>query len=70
MCDMIKTARDTFNSTICPSCGTPLVRVGLIWRAFQDDLEVWQCRSCGTKVRQTAKASKLPPQEPASFLAH
>jgi hypothetical protein len=28
-----------------------------IWRAFQDHLEVWECRSCAVSVTQTAKTA-------------
>jgi len=33
--------------------------VRTIWRAFQDDLEVFDCRSCGASVAQTAKAAQM-----------
>jgi hypothetical protein len=42
----------------CPICGRRTKRVHTIARTFQDDLEVWKCRSCGTSVTQTVNLAK------------
>jgi ribosomal protein L37AE/L43A len=57
-------------SPTCPTCGKAMVRAGTIWRAFQDDIEIWQCHACDETVRQTAKVGRLPAQELASWHLH
>jgi hypothetical protein len=42
----------------CPFCGRRTKRMRTIARTFQDDLEVWKCRSCGTSVMQTVNLAK------------
>ncbi len=42
----------------CPSCGKPMTYVQTIWRAFQPNLEIWDCRSCQKIVRQVATEAK------------
>jgi hypothetical protein len=42
----------------CPICDRRTKRVRTIARTFQDDLEVWKCRSCGTSVTQTVNLAK------------
>ncbi|HEY4919017.1 MAG TPA: hypothetical protein VII40_02835 [Xanthobacteraceae bacterium] len=44
-----------FNSLLCPNCAKPMTHVRTIWRAFQDNLEVLECRPCSISVSQTAK---------------
>jgi hypothetical protein len=44
-----------FNSLLCPNCAQPMGHVRTIWRAFQDNLEVLECRRCDISVCQTAK---------------
>ncbi len=60
----------TFDSTVCTMCGRPMRRVRTIWRAFQDDLEHWECTRCDVSVTQTVRASKMTPAEPVSRLMH
>jgi len=44
-----------FNSFLCPNCAKPMTHVRTIWRAFQDNLEVLECRRCNISVSQTVK---------------
>ena len=37
-------------------------RVRMIWRAFQDDMEVWECRECGASIAQTVNTARLARQ--------
>ncbi len=67
---MIKIPHDDFAATSCAVCGKPMLRVRTIWRAFQDDLEQWECGPCGVSMKQTARASKMTPAEPISRLSH
>ncbi len=67
---MTKFPDDAFDSTLCAVCARPMRRVRTIWRAFQDDLEHWECARCGVSVTQTARASKMMPAEPVSRLTH
>ncbi len=47
------------SSAFCPACRQPMAPVRTIWRAFQDDLEVWDCKACGASVAQTAQAAQM-----------
>ncbi len=67
---MMKRPDDNSDSTLCAVCGQPMLRVRTIWRAFQDDLEQWECWPCGVSVKQTVRASKMMPAEPISRLSH
>jgi ribosomal protein L37AE/L43A len=50
---------DPYDPTRCQVCGRTTRRVRTIARTFQDDLEVWECLSCGASVTQTANLAKL-----------
>ena len=67
---MARIPADPFDSTCCAVCAQPMRRVRTIWRAFQDDLEHWECSDCGVSVTQTVRASKMTPADPVSRLAH
>ena len=45
-----------FNSMLCPSCVSPMVHVRTIWRAFQDNLEVFECVRCNISISRAEKA--------------
>ena len=54
-------AADGFNTMACPACTRPMTHVRTIWRAFHDDLQVFECRAC-----QLSVSLKVPPRsEPA-----
>jgi ribosomal protein L37AE/L43A len=36
-----------------------MARVRMIRRAFQDDMEVWECRECGASVAQIVDTARL-----------
>jgi hypothetical protein len=48
---------DTVNAMLCPACARPMTHMRTIWRAFHDDLQVFECRACDVSV-----SVKLPPQ--------
>ena len=31
---------------LCPACARPMTHARTIWRAFQEDLDVFECRAC------------------------
>jgi ribosomal protein L37AE/L43A len=63
---MLSQSREKFDPTHCPACRRPMKRVRMIWRSFQDDMEVWECRTCGASIAQTVDAAKLAWQQPGS----
>lgn len=67
---MRKIAQNAFDATLCAMCRKPMRQVRTIWRAFQDDLEQWECGPGGVSVSQTARASKMMPAQPISRLSH
>ena len=48
---------EAFNAMLCPACVRPMTHVRTIWRAFQDDLQVFECRACSVSV-----SVKVPPK--------
>jgi hypothetical protein len=48
---------DAFNAMLCPACTRPMTHVRTIWRAFQDDLQVFECRACDVSI-----SVKVPPK--------
>jgi len=42
-------------------------RVRTICRSFQDDMDVWECGTCGASIAQTQTAAKPAQQLPGSF---
>ena len=42
-------------------------RLHTIARSFQDDMDVWECRTCGASMTQTVNAAKLVQQQPGSI---
>ena len=48
---------DAFNAMLCPACTRPMTHVRTIWRAFQADLQVFECRACDVSV-----SVKVPPK--------
>jgi hypothetical protein len=48
---------DAFNAMRCPACTRSMAHVRTIWRAFQDDLQVFECRACAVSV-----SVKVPPK--------
>jgi hypothetical protein len=38
------------HSMLCPACARPMTHARTIWRAFQEDLEVFECRACNVSV--------------------
>ncbi len=57
---------DAYDPRRCQMCGHPTELVRVIRRTFQDDLEVWECRSCGASVTQIVNLAKLGRQTGAS----
>jgi hypothetical protein len=47
---------DAFNAMLCPACTRAMAHVRTIWRAFHDDLQVFECRACNVSV-----SVKVPP---------
>ena len=47
---MSRRPADAANAMPCPACGAPMTHVRTIWRAFQDDLQVFECRACNVSV--------------------
>ena len=37
-------------NAMCPACTRPMAHVRTIWRAFQDDLHVFECRACNVSL--------------------
>jgi hypothetical protein len=35
---------------LCPACVQPMAHVRTIWRAFRDDLQVFECQACSVSV--------------------
>jgi ribosomal protein L37AE/L43A len=50
---------DLVDPARCPVCEGAMLRVRMIRRAFQDDMEVWECRECGASVAQIVNAARL-----------
>ena len=48
---------DPRNAMLCPACTRPMMHARTIWRAFQDDLQVFECRACSVSV-----SAKVPAQ--------
>jgi hypothetical protein len=48
---------DAFNAMLCPACTRPMTYVRTIWRALQDDLQVFECRACNVSL-----SVKVPPK--------
>jgi hypothetical protein len=48
---------DGVNAMLCPACARPTTHVRTIWRAFADDLQVFECRACNVSVSMT-----MPPR--------
>ena len=44
---------------LCPACTRPMMHMRMIWRAFEDDLQVFECRACNVSVSVKAP----PPSE-------
>jgi hypothetical protein len=53
---IMSTRMDTAAAVVCPACARTMMHVRTIWRAFQDDLQVFECRACGVSV-----SVKVPP---------
>jgi hypothetical protein len=49
---------DGANAMLCPACARSMIRVRTIWRTFQDDLQVFECRACNVSV--SARVSPRP----------
>ena len=41
---------DAAVAAACPACTRTMMHVRTIWRAFQDDLQVLECRACSVWV--------------------
>ena len=48
---------ETPHAMQCPACARPMMHARTIWRAFQDDLQVFECRACSVSV-----SVKVPPK--------
>jgi hypothetical protein len=48
---------DAAAAIACPACTRSMTHVRTIWRAFQDDLQVFECRACSVSV-----SLKVPPK--------
>jgi ribosomal protein L37AE/L43A len=58
----------TFDPAHCPVCARSMSRVRMIRRAFQDDMDVWECRECGASIAQIVNAARLSRQLAPSML--
>lgn len=56
-----------FDPAHCPVCERTMSRVRMIRRAFQDDMEVWECRECGASIAQIVNAARLARQAAPSM---
>ena len=54
---MATRSADAAVAVACPACTRTMTRVRTIWRAFQDDLHVFECRACSVSV-----SVKAPPK--------
>jgi hypothetical protein len=63
---MARQTRDALIPTFCPACEQPMRRIRMICRSYQDDMEVWECRTCGASMTQTVNAARLAQQLPGS----
>jgi hypothetical protein len=54
---MSNRSADAFDAMLCPACTRPMPHVRTIWRAFHDDLQVFECRACNVSV-----SVKVPPK--------
>ena len=52
-----RTADAAAATVACPACTRAMTHVRTIWRAFQDDLQVYECRACSVSV-----SVKVPPR--------
>jgi predicted RNA-binding Zn-ribbon protein involved in translation (DUF1610 family) len=41
----------------CPVCGGPMILLHTIWRAFAENLNVFQCKPCGFSTTADAPPS-------------
>jgi len=55
---------DTVSAMLCPACTRAMRHVRTIWRAFQDDLQVFECRACSVSV-----SVKVAPPQPEIKIA-
>ena len=44
------------DAMVCPACTRQMMHARTIWRAFQDDLQVFECRACSVSVSVKALA--------------
>ena len=44
------------DAMLCPACTRPMMHARTIWRAFQDDLQVFECRACSVSISVKALA--------------
>jgi hypothetical protein len=44
------------DAMLCPACTRPMTHARTIWRAFQDDLQVFECRACSVSISVKALA--------------
>jgi ribosomal protein L37AE/L43A len=58
---------DMVDPAHCPVCERAMSRVRMIRRAFQDDMEVWECRECGASIAQIVNAARLARQAAPSL---
>ena len=54
---MSNQSAEAFNAMVCPACTRPMAHARTIWRAFHDDLQVFECRACNVSV-----SVKVPPR--------
>src|SRR5947209_2868231 len=54
---MTNPSPDAAAAVACPACTRTMTHVRTIWRAFQDDLQVFECRACSVSV-----SVKVPPK--------
>jgi hypothetical protein len=47
---MPRRSADPADAMLCPACARPMAHVRTIWRAFLDDLQVFECRACNVSV--------------------
>jgi hypothetical protein len=54
-----KAAAPNAHAMLCPACARSMTQARTIWRAFQEDLEVFECRACNVSVTVKVPQQKV-----------
>jgi hypothetical protein len=47
------------HALVCPACTRPMTHARTIWRAFQEDLDGFECRACNVSVTVKVPQQKM-----------